>query len=162
MNILFVKGSSILSKAIIGATKEPCSHVALEFPELGIVVHSNLLGVHIEWAHTFRQHIQVIHVLKSLKPEDNDIIAENSKLDNLLDKYEWSWYDFGGLLFDGLLMLSRTYLKIPLPKTNLWQSSSMFMCTEWVSEWIDGKQDSMITPEGLYQKLKTSNDWVDV
>lgn len=156
MKILFVKGSSPLSSAICGVTGEPVSHVALEFPELGIVVHSNLLGVNIEWSSFFRKNCSVVYELSARK---SDMTSDKAKLGTMLDKYEGSWYDFGALLFMGLILCTRNYLKLPLPKSNLWQTSGMFECTEWVTEYISAEEDSMITPYKLYLKLKNTGAW---
>jgi hypothetical protein len=79
-------------------------------------------------------------------------IETKSNIEEKCKKYDKSWYDMGAGFFIGLSFLARRYLKIPLPKVNLWQSSGMFICTEWATESI-GEVDSMITPYGLYLKL---------
>lgn len=148
MQILFTKSQSVLSKAIRDITKEPVSHVALQFG--WFVVHSNLLGLHIETADTFKKHSEVVY---NLAPAKDDESKDLIKLNNLLEQFEGSWYDFGGLIFLGIVLFLKARIKISLPKVNLWQSSSMFLCTEWVTEYLDGMPDSMITPYKLYLKL---------
>ena len=152
MKILFTRGQSLLSKAIRSATKEPVSHCALQFSfgELDLVIHSNLLGVQMELVETFLRTCEVVYAI------ENSEESLKSKMLALLEIREHKLYDFGALLFVGMRLWLRAKLKIPLPKANLWQSSGMFMCTEWVSEFVNGEVDSMITPYGLYLKLKAS------
>lgn len=149
MKVLFIDGTSILGKAIKDLTGDPVSHVALEFPNLGIIVHSNLLGLHIEWASHFREgHIIKYEIEIPSTPEE-----DKEKLTKFLDKYEFTMYDFGALLFLGMIFLIRKYVKIPMPKQNLWQMTGMFMCTEWATDYVYNEEDSMIRPYTLYLKL---------
>lgn len=143
VEILFTRGNSLLSQAICGVTGEPVSHVAIRIGSL--IIHSNLRGVHLESAITFLNNCKVIYTVPC--------ITREHKILNVLANSEFSCYDVGGLLFAGLALLARHYLKIPLPKVNLWQSSGAFLCTEFVSEAISVEQDAMITPYGLYLKL---------
>lgn len=162
MKILFTKGSSPLSKAIIGVTGESVSHCALDFG--AFIVHSNLLGVNIEWANFFKKQTIVIYTLqRNYLPGTQSMVDANDLdiLDKTLTNDENAIYDFGALLFAGLAILAKHYLKIPLPKTNLWQSSGQFICTEWVQEITKDPIDSMLTPEGLYNKMKASGKWKD-
>jgi len=156
MRLLFTKSTKPLSIAIRDVTNEPVSHVALEFPEWNIIVHSNLLGLHIEWADHFKSECEIIYILEA------DFQDDKERLGRLLDQYELSFYDFGALFFLCGAILAKRYLKLPLPKTNLWQSSGMFLCTEWVTEYVTGEEDSLITPYKLYVKLKALSDWTDV
>lgn len=156
MKILFTKSQSPLSKAIRAITDEPVSHVALSFSFGGfsLVVHSNLLGLHLESQGKFLQHAEIVHTLKLKIPEDS-----GPKLKELLEKYEYSLYDFGALFFIGISLFLRSKFRIPLPKSNLWQSSGMFLCTEWATQYIDGTSDSMITPYKLFLRLYDSGKW---
>lgn len=157
MKILFTRNSSMLSNLIAGVTEEPVSHVALEFSS-GIVIHSNLRGVHITWARNFKINNSVV---LELSPTFEDT-TEREKLDAVLEKYEFSFYDVGALLFLGICLFLRKYLKLPLPKSNLWQASGAFLCTEWAQELLDVEKDSMITPYQLYLRLKNSVQWLSV
>jgi hypothetical protein len=58
-------------------------------------------------------------------------------------------YDFTGLLYMGL-----RYLLPFLPRHNLWAISGSFLCTELITEVIDGEEDPDITPYNLYLSLK--------
>lgn len=136
MRILFTKSKSLLSYLICAVTKEPVSHCALEIH--GWVIHSNLYGVHAEPLEDFRGEI-VYSVEVPYKEE---------ALISGMAKYQGRMYDVGALLYLGL-----KYLLPFLPKKNLWQSSSMFLCTEWVTQVLDGRADSMVTPYKLYERL---------
>lgn len=150
MKILFCRGSSILSHTICGVTGDDISHCALEFPDLGIIVHSNLLGINLEWSGYFRKHTTIVHEVKYTI----DSLQNELNLSTMLDQYENSWYDIGALLFVGISLVLKHYLHIPMPKKNLWQTTGMFLCTEWITKYIDGKEDSMITPRQLYERIK--------
>lgn len=157
MKIIFTKSTKILSKIIMDLTTEPVSHVAIDFG--WVVIQSNLLGVHIEWAKNFKKHSEVVFSLSPAKRQSHLVLA--NKMSKQLEKYEFSMYDYGALLFFGFSLMLRKYLKIPLPKSNLWQSSGMFICTEWVETVVSEKTDPMLTPFKLYLKLKDSGDWED-
>jgi hypothetical protein len=157
MNILFTKGDSSLSQLICYVTDEPVSHVALDFG--WFIVHSNLRGLHLTWGPSFRARTEVVFVLERTDVSDN--LLDMNRLDRLLTKYEFSWYDFGALLFLGLSFAARKYLKLPLPKSNLWQTSGMFLCTEWATDYLTGKENSLITPYKLYRELKSTGQWKD-
>ena len=126
MKILFTHGPSYISKSIMSVTGEFCSHVAIEIGD--IVIHSNFRGLHIEWARRFRAKNTVV---KELVPTRS--IDYLSRVDNLLTKDQFSAYDFGAILFIGLSIIARDRVGIPLPKSNLWQVSGMYMCTELTS-----------------------------
>lgn len=163
MRILFTKGDSVLSKAIRGATGEPVSHVALsfDFGMFDFIVHANLYGLHVESSDSFLRHSEIVYSLDSTEAPIPKDLKNKAKLKALLAKYEFTLYDFGGLLFTGLALLARRYLKFPLPKSNLWQTTGMFECTEWVTEYLESTEDSMITPYKLYLKLKETGAWKD-
>lgn len=158
MRLLFIKGHTSFSKLILKTTKEQVSHVAIEFAfgPVNIVVHSNLLGLHMELASNFRKNCTVVRELEYIGPDTpNDLI----KLKKKLEDYEFSLYDFGGFLFLGISLFLRNVFKIPLPKSNLWQSTGMMVCTEWVTDYLYDKENSMITPEKLYYNLLWQQDW---
>lgn len=155
MKILFVRNKLPLSRMICDLTKENASHTAIEF-SAGFVIHANLKGVHLEGAKNFRKNNEVTY---ELSPENPSQLENPEKLNSLLEKYEFSLYDFGGLLFIGFCFMLRAWFRIPLPKQNLWQASGMFLCTEWVQTYIDEEVDSMITPYKLYKKLLDTKKW---
>jgi len=137
MKVLFTSSNSPLSRLIRKITGEQVSHCALRVYDC--VIHSNLLGVHMEPFESFNSSI-----IESVELPDN-----LEKVINLLAKYDGNFYDFGALFYLGLRSLFPF-----LPKANLWQTTGMFLCTEWITEVVDGKENSMITPHQLYLKLK--------
>lgn len=138
MRILFTKSSSPLSRVIRAVTKEPVSHCAIDCS--GWILHSNLYGVHVELPQTFTSHSEIVYSI--------DIPFDINKIMATLAKDELKFYDYGALLYLGL-----RYLFPFLPKKNLWQSSNMYLCTEWVTDVLASNPDSMITPYQLYLQL---------
>lgn len=145
MKILFTKSNRWFSDLICSITGEPISHCAIELVEEQIVIHSNFRGLHIETSKNFRE--------KCEKIIEVPIERDTAKLNKMLDKYEHSWYDIGAMFFLALSLLLRDKIGIPLPKSNLWQATGMFLCTEWVTFYLDEKEDSMITPYKLYERI---------
>ncbi len=140
MDIIFTRGSSILSKLIRSLTGEPVSHCAIA--EAGVVIHMNLYGMQTETEEQFETHAEIVYRVSV--PEDC------TRLLNLYVQYRKSMYDFGGLLYLGL-----RYLLPRLPKANLWQTTGMFLCTEWITEFLTGEEDHEITPYKLYELLNS-------
>lgn len=139
MHILFTRNSSFLSRLIRYLTKEEVSHCVIE--QGGVVFHSNLLGgVHLETGTHFHRKNETVYSLEAG--------AGVGKIEAALERYELSGYDFGGLFYLGL----RCVLPF-LPKANLWQSSGMMLCTEWVQEALGQKPDPSLTPYKLYLLL---------
>lgn len=141
MKVLFVKGNSILSKAICRATGEDCSHVAVQLWN-GLVIHSNLLGIHLNSLEHFQNACAIIHTVDlGIDP------TREREAFKRLSKYEGRSYDLLALVWLGIMSI------YPLRKNNQWQDSSKFTCTEFATEVILGEADSTITPYQLYQKL---------
>jgi hypothetical protein len=159
MKILFTKSTLPLSVAIRSVSGEPVSHVALEFPELGIVVQSNLLGIGLEWSSYFREKCTVVYELDDGK---SDLATDKAKLTATLDAHENDFYDFTGLIYLGMRTVLNKYLKIPMPKTDVLRISNTYLCTEWVTEYIDGTPETTITPYGLYEQLKATGKWTEI
>lgn len=104
-------------------------------------MHSNLLGVHIDPLAKFLKSSKVVFSI--------ELPADPDKMIRLIKSERHKSYDFGGLLYCGLRLMFPA-----LPKKNLWQTTGMYMCTEWVQEALGvEKIDSMITPYGLYLQL---------
>jgi hypothetical protein len=140
MQIIFTKSNRIASKLIRNVTKEDCSHVALS--NAGFVIHSNFTGCRIDTLQDFLKHSDIVHSV--------EISYDREILHRALTKVgEHSSYDFGGMAYLWL----RSYLPF-LPKKNLWQSSGLYLCTEFISEVVENKQDSMITPYKFYLRMK--------
>jgi hypothetical protein len=144
MKILFTAGDTFVGRAIRYLTKEPMSHVAIEAGEF--VAHSTIFGVEIVTTNYFKTRFQVVDAVE-VQDDMNKLLA-------VLTKRSHSFYDYGCLLYLGVRYSLKRWLKVSIPKANLWATSGMFTCTEFVTEVLDGKQDSLITPYGLYERLK--------
>lgn len=134
--MLFTRGTSPLSMIIRHLTGEPVSHCAIL--SQGVVVHFNLRGLQLESLEAFEKHAEIVYRVE----------VPNALLFDVVYAHWGKWYDFGGLLYSGLRCL------LPfLPKANLWQTSGMFLCTEFVQDVVNEEQDHMITPYKLYLRL---------
>ncbi len=145
MIILLTTSKYPTSWLIRKLTGEDCSHCAVYLPEEDMVLHVNFLGFRGERLGNFRKHNEIKH----------QVVLANSEAVNTIDlteKYGHVRYDFKALLYSGFRILFKM-VGIRLPKVNLWQTTGMFLCTEFVTDLIDKKEDSLITPHQLYNKL---------
>ena len=145
MRILFTRSSSPLSRLIRSVTGEDVSHCAIQVDNY--IIHSNLKGLHIESLEDFMgaPGVEIVHTI--------DLESDYQKILLLFCRYQHSMYDFGGLLYLGL----RAMIPV-LPKANLWQSTGMFLCTEWVTEYVESSPDSSITPYKLFLRLSKEQE----
>jgi hypothetical protein len=144
MEILFTKSDLILSKMIRHISEEPVSHCAIAHDWW--VAHSSVFGVEIMTREEFESRYTIVYSVP--RPD----IPEQTVL-QILTKTNRSMYDYGCLLYLGVRWTMKKYFKIPLPKVNLWASSGMYMCTEWLTAIDRQGEDSMITPYKLYLKM---------
>lgn len=145
VQVLFCSSGSVLSEAIKYFTEEPVSHVAL-LVDKKWVVHSNLRGVHVQIYSNFLKTYDIYAM--------TDPVPTDTPIELLLAENSFKGYDVLAILYLGLRFFLKKVLKFRLPKVNLWQSTGMYMCTEWVSFVLEGSEDSTITPYGLYKKYK--------
>lgn len=138
MQILFTRNNMVLSRMIRAITGEDCSHCAIE--DGTIVIHSNLWGPHVEDRSSFLDHSEIVHAVP--------VSSDPDKVLRLLGQSRWFGYDWGALFYLGLRCLFPW-----LPKANLWQMSGMYLCTEWVTEYLDDNENSSTTPHQLYERL---------
>lgn len=144
MKVLFTTTGSPLSRAIRALDGEPVSHTALLYDD-NIVIHSNLLGVRVIFLEEFLRTESIIY---SVEIPDN-----YPKLLILIAKYDRAWYDIPGLLYLGWRYLLFKYFQKPLPTANLGAHTGLFMCTELVTQYLDGRENSLVTPYKLYLQL---------
>ena len=137
MVVLFTRSSLPVSWLIRKITGEDCSHVAIL--QDGHVIHCDFTGVHLVTLEEFTKHSQIVHEAK---------LDQSIDMKAVYEKHRHAWYDFGALSYLGL-----RYLFPFLPKANLWQTTGMYICSEFVTEVVTGHEDSMITPYGLYCEL---------
>jgi hypothetical protein len=142
MEILFTKSNTFLSRAICYLTKEKVSHVALQ--EGKFVFHSSLCGVEIITLENFTTAREIL----------GHIEVDNFSYDNLLRFLSKPHrYDFLALAYLAVRYAAKKWLRISIPKANLWGITGMYTCTEFVSDVIWSSEDSLITPGRLYEKF---------
>jgi hypothetical protein len=146
VQILFTRSNTWMSKIIRGVTGEPVSHCAVQVG--AFVIHVNLLGLQVE---KIRDFVNINEVMYNSPMLSNMYPTQVSQLEFLLEKISGKGrmaYDIGALLY-----LGARYILPFLPKKNLWQCTGMYLCTELITEILDNKEDSMITPYKLYKRL---------
>lgn len=156
IRILGTTRDNFFSNSIRNLTGEPISHVAVELFNT-FIIHSNLKGVNIQSSVSFWKENQIVIELKPIYCIEKNEIRQ--KINDMMEKYERASYDFGAFIYLGIYFFLRSKLKISLPKKNLWQSTGMFICSEWTSQWVNEREDSMLTPWKFIQKLKDSKKW---
>jgi hypothetical protein len=83
-------------------------------------------------------------------------------IDQVIDNYDGLPYDFGGLVYLGLYYFVRNRLGFEIPGGNYWASKRHYMCTEFASQVLESKQESMVSPGDLEQLLiKKGFEYID-
>lgn len=145
VSVLFTsRVNSWATHLIMWATGEPFSHVAIRYGDF--VVHSTFKGgLNVESYYHFIKNNSIY--------DEIEVSGDANTLLQLLGEHEKSTYDIGAFFFLGLSLLARKYLKIPLPKSNLWQATGMFLCSGWVTKYLNQKENDMATPGDIYNAL---------
>lgn len=145
MYLLFTKSNKWFSDLICSVTKEPVSHVAIYDPEEQVVYHSSFMGIEKLGFNKFVDMQERILFVP--------IEVDAWQVQKMYHEHKSAWYDFGAILFLGLSLMLRSYLRIPLPNSNLWQATGMFLCTEWYTKVKYNKELSMMTPWQLFKLI---------
>lgn len=158
MKIVWVKGSAILSKAIMWSLDEPVSHLAIVFDNK-IVFHSALNGVHISWYKSFEKTHEVIHELDF---SGSTLDIQEGVYQDIITAYDGKSYDYLGFLYFAWRALLLKFFNKPLPLKNPYSKPGSFLCTEIAGvlpDWIipaDIKANndlSITSPEKLWKLL---------
>jgi len=158
MQVLFTsRPDMLMSRLILKLTDEPVSHVCILHE--GYVYQSNFSGINKTDLRSFQKDYTTIISARPLDSKFNDELV--SSLIKRFPEFKGSFYDLPGLAYLGSRFFLREYFGIRIPKKNLWQITGMYLCTEFVTDIIDQKQDSMITPYQLLLKMRRSGRWVD-
>lgn len=153
IGVFFTKSSAIGSWMIRELTGEDCSHCAVYLPAENTVYHSSFGGVQKLSLEEFeKSHIIVHRLVTSLLPSAETLIK--SRLEERLG----SDYDYGAFFYVGVRLLFKK-IGILLPRVNLWQSTGLYLCTEFVSDALLSGEDSLITPFKLYEELKNDKQY---
>jgi hypothetical protein len=151
MKLLFCYSGKVGSKLIRWTTREPVSHVAIEFDN-GLILHSQLLtGVGLDWSSNFRAHHSIPFEMQMgiIDPEE-----ANWTFSDLLTKYVGRKYDIRAFVYLGIRLLGLRLLGLPLPAGNPGDVGRNYLCTELAAAVYGQPVNPMITPYGLYTKLR--------
>lgn len=142
MKVLFTTSKTLGSWLIRKVTGEPFSHCAIqiEYGEYDFVIHASTDGVEILPLEFFIQHNRIQEVVD---------LPNQEPLHANLHRYVKKSYDYFSLLWLGLAFLCRWPLK-----RNNWAVTKAFTCTELVTALLYGTENSVITPYGLFLKLR--------
>lgn len=156
MKIIWTKSTKPLSLLIRWVFNEPVSHVAFVFDHK-LVIHSNLLGVNLQWFNTFKKHCEIVYC----KEYDLTLEQEEEIYQGLLDTYDGASYDWGAFIFLAYRGLLWRLFNIPIPNKNPWAHKGMFLCDElvtvlppWLVELPNDVDFGIMTPYKVYNILK--------
>lgn len=159
MKLVWTKSTKPLSLLIRAITGQDCSHFAFVFNNRakGVMFESNLLGTHIKFYESSKPHFEIVHELNL----DVPVPIEDAIWDVVVEKYDGKRYDIGGALYLGVRILMRRFLKIPLPKQNIWADPNAYFCDEVFEalHFIDSLpkipvSNGLETPHDVWEKLK--------
>jgi len=123
---MWVKSNLPLSRLIMWAFNEPCSHFSISFDD-DYVIHSDLLGTESPiYSWFMKQHIVVHQIAFNVS---TGVQAE--VLNELHKKFPLPRsYDFGAFLYFAWRAVLFKFLGLPLPKKNIWNKKNRYMCEE--------------------------------
>ena len=136
--------NSRVSDTIKAVTGESISHLSVLYKSEW-VLQANHRGIHAESYKRFLRNNQVVCSI----PVD---ISDNEVYDRF-SKFEFQPYDIAGMLFN-VIPLECRRLGLPVPKVNLWNSTGMKFCVEFVSYMV-GHEESLMTPYQFIQQLRS-------
>lgn len=168
MRFLFSTSKKPVSKLIRWGLGTDCSHFALAFDEgpsgKGIVFHSRLQGVGIDWFSLWSKENKIIHALEfkeKLEPEIEEMIYLS-----IVERYIGKPYDQGAFAYWSLMVLKKKLVGGGLPSRNLWGSKGSFLCTALAEalreapincpELVGVKDLEILSPCSLFKILSTS------
>jgi hypothetical protein len=152
MRILFTRNNkSPFSRAIQWATDWDASHVAIEME--GMVFHSDLLGPSSELLEDFEKGKDIV---REIRLENN--FYDAIRLMHFYLKRKHRTYDFLLFISLGILLLLRKLKNEPLDKKLIHRVSGAYLCTEFVAEFIAGKENKYLLPEDIWEDLKTRQE----
>lgn len=139
--VLFTRSRLLGSRLIRAVTGEPISHCAMLDTDTWIVTHSTLSGIRKDTLAKFKLVNEIRYIVPVYPSRSPNPSAH---------------YDYGAFLYLGLkLILSKVGIR--LPKKNLWQSTGMYICTEFISGQVLEKE-LQLTPMGLYRLLTSKRN----
>lgn len=157
MKLIWVKSNAPLSVLIRWGLKEPCSHFAVVFDDK-FVIHSDLMGVHLDWWNTFKKSRTVVHEKKFHLP----LPEEEKMYQGMLDAHDEKGYDFGAFFYFIWRGFLNRVFKRPFPIHNSWGSKHKVLCTEvarFLPDYVVSPRHKtadfgMVSPERLWKLMK--------
>jgi hypothetical protein len=147
MIILFTAGNNVVSKAIRELTRYPASHVAVQFGNY--VFHSNMTGPKFELLDEFLKHSHIVRSYVGPPTNQMDLL-------DMVDFYarrQHRKYDFLLFLWLTAHCLWAYSLKKPVKPSDMKQVTGAYLCTEFVSTFLNTDKTSIYLPEQLERHL---------
>lgn len=153
MKELWTKNKMPMSWFICWLFDEDCSHYSLEFSD-GIIIQSNLFGVHPSETLEFHRIQTVVHEkVHNISAEQEQQIQKYIMLNYADKSYDWKAIPY--LVWCGLM---HKYFKRPYPKVG--NGSSGIFCHEMralINPWVEPKISgdlSISTPHKVWDMVK--------
>lgn len=166
LKIVWSYSHNPLSVIIKWLTGEPVSHVAVIFMN-HIVMHSNLLGVHITGIGSFNKKSKILY--------EHEIPMSDQRLKpimfEMINSYDGMSYDWKVFFYMGLRLLLYRLFGVSMPKKSSINSKNGILCTEIarllpipeLQNKLNGMDIQIMTPYMLYKVIKgdsnASNLW---
>jgi hypothetical protein len=168
MRFLFSTSDKIGAKAIRWGLRSDCSHFAIVFDEdaqgHGIVFHSHMGGVSLDWYSNWLKTNRIVHALEFLNRPP--LALEETIYRAIVDRFDGQSYDVGAFSFWAVAVAANRLFGRPLPTKNLWGRSDAALCTGLAvalqgtpiacEALLEVKDFDCIRPYDLYMILKTS------
>jgi hypothetical protein len=163
MKILWTKANNPADWLIHAVTGEDCAHMAILFESVagvGVIFESNFLGVRICFYNNWVKNRTIVHELAWDLHEGQ----ENYFFDQIVTRFDGNKYDFGGVLFLGLMKLRKRMTGQLLPVRNKWAKQKETFCDE-VYQLLSGlatfplisaHENAMMSPHDVYRYLMAS------
>lgn len=145
MNVLLVKSNKLGSRLIRWGLGEPASHMAVEFPDAGVVYHAYGHSILRVARKDFNYILVDKIVLRATAAEDCDM--ENF----FRSATTYQKYDYPALLYFAWRVFLKRYLGRPFPRVAAWNVPDWSICTELgylIGEAYARSCGQMILPEG--------------
>lgn len=156
MKLLWTKNDLPLSRLIRFLTDTDCSHFAVHFETLGLILQSNLIGVHLNLFSDFIDESEVVHFIPL-----TEITAqrEASICLEMMEKIAGKSYGFRALIYFGYRSILKKFFKRKLPERNEWADKREFLCTAIYDQLPDDvipailrlDYAALVTPHDLYE-----------
>ena len=143
IKLCFTRSNTVGSKIIQSVLEEPVSHVC--FMTDNAVIHSNFLGVHIDFKQRFLTKNEIVYEI----PLEYSDLAERIRY--IVQFYRR--YDYGAFIYFSWRAVLRRLFNVPLPQKNLLNARNAYLCTEFATMVLKNQEHGILSPYQLYQKL---------